>query len=136
MPPQAPHTQPRFVYHYTSEGNARDIADDCWILKSAWGTDGPGVYVTDLPPTLNRLGISEALWEKWHPRKMEAYVRLPFLAGEMVPSERYPRVWVVKDADLPLTGLEDLEVGVWDGRDRSDPADVGAWRAVPLARCR
>jgi len=99
------------------------------------GTDGPGVYITDLQPNPDRLRISKTLWEHWRPQSMEAFVGLPFLAGEMEPSEQYPRVWVVK-GELSITGLEDLEIGFWQGADPGAADDRGNWVRRPLRGCR
>lgn len=126
---------PLRVWHYTDMRAALDIEDDCELLPGAWGTDGPGVYVTDRDPTSDRGSISIAIWGRWRPRSMEAFIGLPFIDGEMEPSERHPRIWVVKKSELRLTGLEDLEIGFWQGSDPSAPDDHGSWARRPLRGC-
>ena len=128
--------EPLRVWHYTIAQNAVDIEHDCELLPGAGGTDGPGVYVTDLMPSPDRLGISMAIWNQWRPRSMEAFVGLPFIAGEMVPSRRHPHVWVVKKSELRLTGLEDPEIGFWQGSDPSAANDQGTWLRRPVPGCR
>lgn len=90
--------EPLRVCHYTSARNCRDIARDCIILPGSRGTDGPGVYVTDLAPGPDRLRIAQKVWNQWRPQSMEAYLEMPFIAGEMEPSARYPHVWVARRA--------------------------------------
>ncbi len=124
------------MWHYTVAQNALDIEHDCELLPGGWGTDGPGVYLTDLAPSADRHGISVVLWNQWRPRSMEAFVGLPFIAGEMVPSRRHPHVWVVKKSELRLTGLEDPEIGFWQGSDPSAANDQGTWLRRPVPGCR
>lgn len=131
-----PRGEPLHVWHYTSTLDVRAIVRDCVMYPGTWGTDGPGVYLTDVPPAPDRLRIAVALWERWIAQKMEAYMRVPFIAGEMEPSARYPRIYVVKRSELRLTGFEDLEAGFWEGTDPSDPKDVGRWRPEAVTRCR
>lgn len=128
--------EPLRVWHYTSTQNALDIERDCMMFPGRRGTDGPGVYVTDLRPDPDRLRISMTLWEQWRPQSMEAFVGLPFLTGEMEPSEKYPHVWVVKKSELWITGLDDLEIGFWQGAVLSAANDRGSWLRRPLPGCR
>ena len=67
---------------------------------------------------------------------MEAFVGLPFVAGEMEPGRMHRRVWVVKKSELRLTGLEDLELGFWRGADPSAVEDEGTWLRRRLRGCR
>lgn len=129
-------SEPLRVWHYTATRNALDIERSCVMLAGIWGTDGPGVYVTDLEPQPDRGRISETLWEQWRPGSMEAFIGLPFIAGEMERSGRHRHVWVVKRTDLRITGLEGLEVGFWQGSDPSSTEDPGSWLRRPLRGCR
>lgn len=127
--------EPPRVWHYTSTQGALDIEADCVLLPGRWGTDGPGVYVTDIVPTPDRAGISNAIWDRWRGPSMEAYIGLPFIDAEMQPSKKHAHVWFVKESELRITGLEDLVIGFWAGADPSDPADVGSWAERPLRDC-
>src|SRR4030088_2549692 len=120
-------SEPRRVWHYTSQRNAMDIERDCEMIPGSGGTDGPGVYVTDVAPSADRLAISMTIWIRWRPVSMEAFIGLPFIFGEMEPSKRHAHVWVVKKSELRLTGLEDLEIGFWEGTAPSAGDDAGRW---------
>jgi len=54
----------------------------------------------------------------------------------MEPSDKYPHVWVVKESELRLTGLENLEIGFWQGSDPSAADDQGSWARRPFQGCR
>lgn len=123
--------EPRFVWHYTRQRAAEEIRRGCSFIVSETGTDGSGVYFTDIPPGPDRQRISTALWNRWRPERMQAYVRVPFNAAEMQRS-RVPRVWFVPAGDHSLTGLDDLALGIWNGPDWTDPLDVGAWSEQPF----
>ena len=124
------------VWHYTASQDAIDIEHDCELLPGTWGTDGPGVYVTDLQPNPDRRRISMGIWNQWRPRSMEAFVGLPFIAGDMEPSRTHPHVWVARQSEIRLTGLDDLELGFWQGPDPSAADDRGTWLRRPLRGCR
>lgn len=127
--------EPSRVWHYTATQDAIDIEQECALLPGSWGTDGPGVYVTDLEPNQGRSRISREIWNRWRPRSMEAFIGLPFIAGEMEPGRSHRHVWVVKKSELRLTGLEDMELGFWRGADPSAAEDEGTWLRRPVRGC-
>lgn len=126
---------PLRVWHYTSARDAKDIERDCVFLPGRWGTDGPGVYVTDIEPDAGRARISGTIWKQWRPQSMEAFIGVPFVGSEMERSKKHPHVWVVKNSELRITGLEDLEIGFWQGTNPYDAQDSGAWSRRPLQGC-
>lgn len=84
--------QPTEVWHYTRSRDALEISGSCLFFKSSLGTDGPGVYFTNIRPRPERERISFALWDGWKPANMTAYVRVPFNAADMLES-KVPNVW-------------------------------------------
>ncbi|MEK7863260.1 MAG: hypothetical protein AAB295_08355, partial [Chloroflexota bacterium] len=123
----------RYVWHFTTANAARGIRGDCDFLASASGTDGPGVYFTDLAPGHDRARLSRALWNAWRAARMQAHIRVPFDPADMLQSERHEHVFFVPGGGYSLHGMDDLAIGFWTGADPSDPADMGSWREEPFS---
>lgn len=123
----------QYAWHYTTAISAKGIRGGCDFLASERGTDGPGVYFTDLPPGPDRERISRTIWDHWRGARMQAYIRVPFDPADMIPSARYAHVWYVPEGGYSLHGMDDLAIGFWTGPDWSHPDDVGDWTFEPFS---
>lgn len=123
----------QYVWHYTTAIAARGICGDCDFLRSERGTDGAGVYFTDLAPTPDRARISNAIWNFWRGPRMQAHVRVPFDPADMRKSRDHEHVWYVPEGGYSLHGIDDLAIGFWTGLDWSDPDDLGKWSEEPFS---
>lgn len=120
-----------YRYHYTAVRFLTRIVRTCHIRMSN-GVFGRGVYLTDLRPSPDRAGISQALWHTWAPESLEAYVAVPF-DPEEAEATVDPHVWVVR-ANLWIAGL-DLFTGVWSGSEPWELTDTGDWSHEPFTAC-